>query len=71
MAATHVTKLNIHLRRLRIDNDQALALFHDYSTIEFPSGSGFIINTGLGTLSCQVNGMTADYLGPDKSHLQN
>jgi len=71
MAATHVTKLNIHLRRLRIDNDQALALFYDYSTIEFPSGSGFIINTGLGTLSCQVNGMTLDYLGPEKSQFQN
>jgi hypothetical protein len=70
-AATHVTKLTIHLRRLRIDNEQALALFYDYSTMEFPSGSGFSISAGLGTISCQVNGMTLDYMGPPKSLLQN
>jgi hypothetical protein len=70
MAATHVTKLTIHLRRLRIDNEQAQAIFYDYSTMEVPSGSGFAINTGLGALSCQVNGMTLDYFGPAKSHGQ-
>jgi hypothetical protein len=69
--ASHVTKLNIQLRRLRIDNESALALFYDYSTMEVPSGNGFSINTGLGTLSCQVNGMTLDYFGPPKSQLQN
>src|SRR5215475_4593351 len=42
-AATHVTKLTIRLRRLRIDNEQALALFYDYSTMEFLSGNGFSI----------------------------
>ena len=71
MAASHVTKLTIHLRRIRIDNEQAQAIFYDYSTMEVPSGSGFAINTGLGALSCQVNGMTLDYFGPPKSHVQN
>ena len=70
MAATHVTKLTIQLRRLRIDNEQAQAIFYDYSTMEFPSGSGFAISTGLGALSCQVNGMTLDYFGPSRSHVQ-
>jgi hypothetical protein len=70
-SATHVTKLNIQLRRLQIANDNALALFYDYSTIEIPSGNGFSINTGLGALSCQVNGMKLDYFGPPTSHLQN
>ena len=69
--ASHVTKLNIQLRRLRIDNENALALFYDYSPMEVPSGNGFSINTGLGTLSCQVNGMTLEYFGPPKSQLQN
>jgi len=70
-AATHVTKLTIYLRRLRIDNENALALFYNYSTMEFPSGGGFTINTGLGTLSCQVNGMKLDYFGPPTSQLQD
>jgi len=70
--AAHVTKLTIHLRRIRIDTSQsALALFYDFSTVEFPSGHGFAINTGLSTLSCQVNGMTLEYFGPAKSNAQN
>ena len=71
MAATHVTKLTIHLRRLRMGNQNAQAIFYEYSTMEVPSGSGFSINTGLGALSCQVNGMTLDYFGPPKSRAQN
>jgi hypothetical protein len=67
MAATHVTKLTIQLRRLLLGNEQAQAMFYDYSTMEVPSGSGFAINSGLGMLSCQVNGMTLDYFGPPKS----
>ena len=70
-SATHVTKLNIQLRRLEIASDNALALFYDYSTIEIPSGNGFSINTGLGALSCQVNGMKLDYFGPPTSQLQD
>jgi hypothetical protein len=71
LAAAHVTKLTINLRRLRIGSEQAVAMFYEYSTREFPLGSGFSINTGLGTLSCQVNGMTLDYFGPPKPKVQN
>jgi hypothetical protein len=70
VAAAHVIKLTIRLRRLQINKD-ALALFYDYSTMQFPTGSGFTINTGIGTSSCQVNGMNLDYFGPPKSQLQN
>jgi hypothetical protein len=70
MAASHVTKLAIHLRRLRMGNENAQAIFYEYSTMEVPSGSGFSINTGIGALSCQVTGMTLDYFGPPKSHGQ-
>jgi hypothetical protein len=69
--ATHVTKLTIQLRRLEIGDENTLALFYDYSTMEVPSGKGFSINTGLGTLSCQVNGMKLDYFGPPTTQLQN
>jgi hypothetical protein len=70
MAASHVTRLTIHLHRLQIGNENAQAIFYEYSTTEAPSGSGFAINTGLGTLSCQVNGMTLDYFGSPKSRGQ-
>lgn len=69
--ATHVTRLTIQLHQLEIGNEKALALFYDYSTMEVPSGNGFSINTGLGTLACQVNGMHLDYFGPPKSQLQD
>jgi hypothetical protein len=63
--ATHVTKLTIYLGRMRVGADQtSLALFYEFSTVEFPRGNGFVIDTGLSTLSCQVNGMTVDYSGP-------
>jgi len=67
MGASHVTKLTIHLRRVQ---ENAQAIFYEYSTMEVPSGNGFAINTGLGTLSCQVSGMTLDYFGPPKSRSQ-
>jgi hypothetical protein len=70
--ASHVTKLTLYLGRMRIGTNQnSLALFYDFSTVEIPRGNGFTIDTGLSTLSCQVNGMNLDYSGPPKSGLQN
>jgi hypothetical protein len=66
--ATHVTKLTIYLGRMRVGAEQtSLALFYEFSTVEFPRGNGFVIDTGLSTLSCQINGMTVDYSGPPTS----
>jgi hypothetical protein len=57
---------------MRIGTDQnAFALFYDFSTVEFPRANGFVVATGLSSLSCQVNGMTLDYSGPPKSALQD
>jgi hypothetical protein len=65
--AAHVTKLAIYLGKLRLSEyETAMALFYDYSTLEVPHGNGFSINTGLGTLSCQVNGMDLEYSGPPR-----
>ena len=61
--ADHVTKLTIYLGTMSLGNDQAPALFYDFSTRERPNSSGFSISTGLSTLSCQVNGLTLDYVG--------
>jgi len=70
--AAHATKLTVYLGRIRIGSDRnALALFYEFSTKEIAHGNGFTIDTGLGTLSCQVNGMTLDYSGPPMSDLQN
>ena len=62
--ADHVIKLTIYLGTMSLGNDQnAPALFYDFSTRERPSSSGFSISTGLSTLSCQLNGLTLDYVG--------
>jgi len=62
--ADHVTKLTIYLGTMALGNDQnAPALFYDFSTRERPNSSGFSISTGLSTLSCQVNGLALDYVG--------
>jgi hypothetical protein len=62
--ADHVIKLTIYLGTMALGNDQnAPALFYDFSTRERANSSGFSISTGLSTLSCQVNGLTLDYLG--------
>ena len=62
--ADHVTKLTIYLGTMPLGNDQnAPALFYDFSTRERPNSSGFSISAGLSTLSCQVNGLTLDYVG--------
>jgi hypothetical protein len=66
--ASQVTKLTIYLGKVRIGGDKtALATFYEFSTVAIPHGNGFAIETGLGTLTCQVNGMTLDYSGPPKS----
>jgi len=65
--ASHVTKLTIFMGRMRIGSDQnPFALFYEYSTKYIPRGNGFTIDTGLGTLACQVSGMKLDYSGPPK-----
>ena len=58
-SASHVTKLAA--------DKHPLALFYEYATLDNPRGYGFSIDTGLGTLACQVSGMMLDYSGPPKS----
>ena len=66
--AEHVTKLTVYLGTMPLGNNQnAPALFYDFSTRERPNSSGFSISAGLGTLSCQVNGLTLDYVGRPSS----
>ena len=65
--ASHVTKLTIYLGTIPVGRGQNLpALLYDFSTLEVPHGEGFSINTGVSTLSCQVNGLTLDYSGPPR-----
>jgi hypothetical protein len=62
--ADHVTKLTIYLGTMPLGNDQnAPALFYDFSTRERPNSSGFSVSAGLSALSCQVNGLRLDYVG--------
>jgi hypothetical protein len=58
--------LVINLGTISVGSNQAPAVFYEFSTREIPRANGFSISTGLGTLSCQVNGMTLDYSGPPK-----
>jgi hypothetical protein len=61
--ADHVTKLTIYLGTMSIGKDQnAPALFYDFSTRDRPNFSGFSISVGLSSLSCQVNGLKLDYV---------
>ncbi len=63
--AYHVTKLDVYLGTLPVGADQRVpAIFYNFSTLEFPRANGFSISTGVGTISCQVNGMSLDYSGP-------
>jgi hypothetical protein len=65
--AIHTTKLTIYLGKLRLgESENAFALFYEFSTVEIARGNGFAINTGLSSLSCQVNGMNLDYSGPPR-----
>jgi hypothetical protein len=65
--ANHATKLNVYLGKMAVNTDQnVFILFYSYSTRYVPRGNGFSLDTGLGTLACQVSGMTLDYFGPPK-----
>jgi hypothetical protein len=65
--ASSVTKLSIYLGTIPVGSTQnAEAVFYEFSTRDIPRGNGFSINTGISTLSCQVNGMKLDYSGPPK-----
>jgi hypothetical protein len=62
--ADHVTKLTIYLGTMPLGNDQnAPALFYEFSTRERPNSSGFSISAGLSSLSCQVNGLKLVSIG--------
>jgi hypothetical protein len=65
--ANSVTKLNIYLGTAPIGSQSTPAVFYDFSTREIPRANGFSIGAGIGTISCQVNGMTLDYSGPPNS----
>jgi hypothetical protein len=64
LGADHVTKLSIYVGTMSLGKGQsAPVLFYAFSTRERPSSSGFSISAGLGASSCQVNGLTLDYVG--------
>jgi hypothetical protein len=66
--ATHVSKLTIWLGTVPVGSlKQVPALMYNFMTSELQPGNGFVFGTGLGALSCQVNGMALDYSGPPKS----
>jgi hypothetical protein len=66
--ANHATKLDVYLGRLPVNTDQnVFILFYSYATRYVPRGNGFSVDSGLGTLACQVSGMTLDYFGPPKT----
>jgi hypothetical protein len=66
--AGQVTKLTIYLGTIPVGRLQNTpAMLYNFSAREMPSGNGFVVSTGLGSLSCQVNGMTLDYSGPPRS----
>jgi hypothetical protein len=64
LGADHVTKLTIYLETVLLGNGKsALVLLYDFSTGERPSSGGFSISAGLSASSCQVIGLTLDYVG--------
>ena len=64
---TQVNKLRLYLGTVSFDGSQsAPAVFYEFNSRQFPLASGFSMSTGIGTLSCQVSGMTLDYYGPPK-----
>jgi hypothetical protein len=64
---SRVKRLDLYLGSILGGNNQrSAAIFYDFSTEYFPRNNGFTISTGIGVLSCQVNGMRLDYSGPPK-----
>ena len=62
--ADHVTKWTIYLGTMPLGNDQnAPALFYEFSTRQISNPSGFSISAGLSSLSCQVNGLRLISIG--------
>ena len=65
--ASHVTKLTIYLGTIPVGSGQKTpAVIYEFSTREIPRANGFSVSSGLGALSCQVNGLTLDYSGPPR-----
>ena len=62
-------QLTIYLGTIPVGGNQQSAIFYEFSTTEFSQANGFSINTGLGVLACQVNGMVLDYSGPSKDEV--
>jgi hypothetical protein len=63
--ASNVTKLSIYLGALPVGSaEHAVGVFYEFSTVQIPRANGFVLTTGISTLSCQVNGMNLDYSGP-------
>ncbi len=66
--ASNVTKLTLQLGSIPLGGGQrALGVFYKFATAQIPRANGFILTTGISTLSCQVNGMDLDYSGPRKA----
>jgi hypothetical protein len=63
--ATNVINLSLYLGSLSLASTQnTAAVFYEFSTRHIPKGNGFAVTTGIGTLSCQVQGMQLNFSGP-------
>lgn len=65
--ASNVTSLTLQLGTIPLSgNQRAFGIFYKFSTVQIPRANGFSLTTGIGTISCQVNGMDLDYSGPPR-----
>ena len=59
--ANNVTRLSIFLGSVPIGkNANTAGIFYEFTSTQTLRGSGFAVTTGIGTLACQVQGMTLD-----------
>jgi len=59
--ANNVTKLSIFLGSVPIGKiANSAGIFYEFTSTQTLRGSGFAVTTGIGTLACQVQGMTLD-----------